>query len=146
FEDKKETFPDPERDPYLLLPVGSSSLPEAVEQLAARLTPEEFADLDARMKNLVQLQFRGFNHLCNSSSTTMRSLGRAMLEEALSYAAPKLQGQDVVEMYLNQHGDGPGSKETLLAAYEEAAPPGTAPGTKSPTEFCMLATPPSSHE
>ena len=107
FEDARDAFPNLASDPYALLPVGSRSLPDAVEQLAAGMSAVELADLDARMQNLVQLQFRGFNHLCNSGSSTMRSLGQAMLEESLSYAAaPKLQGQDVVSMFLGQHGEG----------------------------------------
>src|SRR5262249_1981318 len=58
FEDAKDAFPNLNSDPYALLPVGSRSLPDAVEQLVAGLTPQEFADLDSRMQNLVQLQFR----------------------------------------------------------------------------------------
>lgn len=142
----KHSSTDLSFDPHALLPVGCKTLGEAVEQLISSLSPAEFADLDIRMQNLVQSQFRGFNHLCASGLSTMRDLSGGMIQEALAYATPKLQGQDIVAMFAAQHGEGDAAKRLLVSAYQQAAPPVVVPDSGGTTEFCMLATPPSPDE
>ncbi len=144
--DAKHSSPDVAVDPHSLLPVGCKTLGAAVEQLVSSLSEKEIAELDARMQNLVQSQYRGFNHLCNSGTSTMRELSAGMLQEALAYAAPKLQGQDVVAMFLAQHGEGDEAKRLLVSAYQHATPPVAVQDSDANTEFCMLATPPSPRE
>jgi hypothetical protein len=146
FEDRKDSLPNLALDPLALLPVGCATLPQAVERLAGGLSAEEFVDLDTRMQNLVQLQYRGFTHLCTSQAGSMRSLGTNMLDEAMAFAAPRLQDQDIVAMYLAQHGEGEESRRLLLSAYDQAAPPGSSLAAASSTEFAMLGVPPSPHE
>jgi hypothetical protein len=130
-------------DGFQLLPVGCKTLGEAVDRFIAALTPAEFEELDQHMHQLIQVQFRGLTHLCNSSSTMFRNLANAMLGEAVAFTSARLQATDVVEMFLGQFADEEEAQRTLAAAYEKAAPVCYVPGIASRTEFCILATPPS---
>src|SRR5262249_17437776 len=98
---------------------------------------------------LLRPQFRALVQVCMTSSSALRTLAPALLQEAREFLAPRLPAADVAELYLEQHQaeeTAAGASATdvlrqdLLTAHTKAAP--ELCGTFPASETFILSVPP----
>ncbi len=124
-----------------LYPAGCQTMNEAVQQLVQGVAPEELQNLDAKMQNLIQQQFTALVYVCLTSSNLLANLEAAMLKEAFLFAAERLAGANVAEMYLKQHGNEAQARQDLAAVFAQAAPGFAVKGVAAQSEISILAAP-----
>jgi hypothetical protein len=134
-----------------LFPAGCGSLQEAAQQLEGGVTTPELQELDRRIQTLIQNQFTALVHVCTTPSNVICGVRTAMLQEAEAFLASRLDGSNVVELFLEQHAPGaegnapPTLTKNLVAAYQTATP-SLSEGIAGPKELCILAVPPGTAE
>ncbi|MCS6851048.1 MAG: protein kinase [Gemmataceae bacterium] len=112
-----------ERGPgRFLLPHGATTLAEAVQQLRASVTPEQFAEFDRAIQAMVEQQFTNLVQVCMTKSNLLQNLETAMLQSAEGFVASRLAGGNVLEMFFDQHPAAEDAAQAVAEAYERAAP------------------------
>jgi hypothetical protein len=108
--------------------------------LDSQIGPEELADFDHRIQEMVQTDYKEFVQICTGPSQVVKNLSPAMLREAEHFLEPYLQGASVSDLFLKQKaGPEVNPSEDLLQSYDEAAPEigKTNPGK----EICVVVVP-----
>ena len=90
---------------------------------------------------MIQQQFRAFVHVCTCSSHLVKNLELAMREEAESFAATRLAGEDVVAMYLVRQPSEKEAVEDLAVAFRTPLRSWRGSRPSGPNEICILAVP-----
>jgi hypothetical protein len=85
-----------------LFPPGCVDLKEAIEQLSTTINTEDLLAFDHRIQVWIKEHCRALLEICMGSSTTVKNLAPAMLQEAEAYLGDRLQGVSVTEMYLTR--------------------------------------------
>jgi serine/threonine protein kinase len=85
-----------------LFPPGCAGLPQAVEQLSTSVTSEDLLSFDACIQAWIKKHCRALLEVCMGSSTLVKNLAPALLQEADAFLSERLQGASVAEMYLTQ--------------------------------------------
>jgi serine/threonine protein kinase len=130
-----------ERTGPQLLPVGAESVDDAVERFVGAISNKDLDDLAKKMHHVVQEQFRGLMHVCSSPASMMKNLEAAMLHQAIKFAESRLEGYDIVEMYMARYPDDRESRNVLAKTFDDAAPLLIGPNATSRTELCVFACP-----
>lgn len=133
---------------YQLFPVGCQTLDEAVDRFFEAIQPAEIDEFEKRIQNLIRQQFQGLIHVCTttSSSSLIKNLETAMLQEGIHFAGSRPAASDVVEMFLGQFAEEHDAKNALAKAFDESLPNLLGPDASSRTEVCILASPLSPQE
>lgn len=109
-----------------LLPPGCTDLEDAQQKLEDRISADDLLRFDQNIQALIKEQFQALVHVCMGPSNVVKNLAPVMIQEAIGFLEPHLQGTNIAEMYLHQHdfkGEmTPELKEDLRAHYAEAAP------------------------
>jgi serine/threonine protein kinase len=121
-----------------LFPAGCRTLPEAIERLLQCVSPEDLRELDARVQDSIQKQYRALVHICLSSTNLLKELQASMQREAEDFVAARLTGANVAEMFLEQYESDEHAQGELCSHFSEAAPLLAGPRG---SEICILATP-----
>jgi serine/threonine protein kinase len=125
----------------LLFPAGFRNLADAANQTLEKITPQELAELDARMQQALRDQFEGLAHVCLAPANLLANLREAMQREAEAFVDSRLAGLNVAEMYLAQHSDEDEARDDLDAAFEDAAPELTGARAVPREEICIVTAP-----
>ena len=95
------------KDDRALFPPGCKDLNEAVKNLSDSVTSEDLICFDERMQSWIKTHCQALLQICMGSSTTVKNVAPAMLQEAEAFLSERLDGDSVAEMYLtrqrNQH-------------------------------------------
>ena len=124
-----------------LYPPGCPDVNAAVERLVAGATPEDLADFDQQLQEMVQQQFHGLVHVCTTSANLLKSLQQAMLTEGQAFAGARLVGDDVVEMFLDRYPSEQEAADGLAAVLQAAEPKFAGLSASEETQFTILAAP-----
>jgi hypothetical protein len=115
---------DPTAD-QMLLPHGADHMDDAVTRLEAGVGGKELLDFDLQIQGLISRQFRALVNVCMASSSVIRDLAPAMVQEAEAFLEPRLEVSNVAEMFLARYSDdaeeGARLDRDLQAAFEAAA-------------------------
>jgi serine/threonine protein kinase len=136
----------PQPQGRVLLPETCRTLDEAVSQSVARCTPEDVVELDRNVQQVLKAQFRALVHICMAPASLLREVAPAVQAEAEAFLDTRLEGADVIEMYLAATAgeSEEAASDSLVDAFEEARSDLT---LSSPTEeVCLVALPPSPHQ
>ena len=90
------------KDSRALFPPGCLELSDAVAQLSQSITHEDLLSFDDRIQAWITAHCQALLQVCMGSSTTVRNLAPAMLQEAELFLSERLQGTSVAEMYLTR--------------------------------------------
>ncbi len=97
------------KDDRALFPPGCQGLTDAVDQLVESITPEDLLAFDERIQTWVKTHCQALLQICMGSSTTVRNVAPAMLQEAELFLGERVEGASVADMYLSrkrgEHGD-----------------------------------------
>ncbi len=131
-----------------LLPAGCRTVEEAVAQIDEGVTPDRLLDLDQKVQVVLRKQFRALVQVCMTSTSVLKTLAPAMLQEARAFLEPALASADVAEQYLEQFAETAEGSATealqrdLKEVHAKAAP--ELRGLASPNELFILSVPPGS--
>ena len=100
---KETNGPDENAREKYLLPEGCVDLKDAVEKVSAQVGPEDLLEFDKLVQQLLQEQFQALVHVCMGPPTMVRNLAPALLQEAVRFLEPHLDGTNAAQMYLAQH-------------------------------------------
>lgn len=123
-----------------LLPTGSTTIEEAVQQLLDKLTAEEIKDLDVKTQAMISQHFQSLKEICLGSANQVKSLEQLMLQQAEAFIGARLVSNNVVEMFLTRYGQTDETDKLLAEFYEDATP--KLAKYAAETEIRVLALPP----
>jgi serine/threonine protein kinase len=119
----------------VLFPAGCLEMNDAVDKLSQQLTPEDVLNFDDRIQGWIHKNCQALLQVCMGSSSIVRNLAPAMVQEAESFLQQWLQGSSVAEMYVSRKrvetGDAGGDTDNdtdaaitddLETCHDEAAP------------------------
>lgn len=86
----------------LLFPPGCVDLQDAVHQLNQSVSPADLVAFDERVQAWISVHCQALLQVCMGSSTMVRTLAPALLEEAESFLGARMQGTSVADMYLTR--------------------------------------------
>jgi hypothetical protein len=124
-----------------IYPAGCRTLPETVELILRGVSAEELQELDGRMQELIQKQFRALMHVCLSSANLLKELRAAMQREAEDFVSCRLAGANVAEMYLAQYETTEQAQGEISGIFEQAVPALAGTRTGGKEEINILAVP-----
>ncbi|MFO0863103.1 MAG: hypothetical protein U0744_00320 [Gemmataceae bacterium] len=107
-----------------ILPDKCKTLDDAVKQCEASILEEHLLAFDQAAQEMIRKQFRALLEICMGSSTVVRNLAPALLQEAEKYLEPGFQGASVAEIVIAQKGndDPEHLAEFLQQSFDETAP------------------------
>jgi eukaryotic-like serine/threonine-protein kinase len=89
-------------DERTLFPPGCKDLREAVEQVRRAVTVDDLLGFDERIQAWIKSHCQALLEVCMGSSTLVKTLAPALLQEAEAFLNERLQGASVAEMYLTR--------------------------------------------
>ncbi|MCI0377342.1 MAG: protein kinase [Gemmataceae bacterium] len=125
-----------------LLPAGCRTLPEAVEQILACLTPEEMVAINQRVQEQIGRKFQAHVHVCTAPADLFRGLEEEILQEVAAFAEAPLGRAHAATLYVEQRGHDSAVYDELAAAFDEAAPKLAVARLHPDEAFSILAVPP----
>jgi serine/threonine protein kinase len=107
-----------------ILPDKCKTLDDAVKQCEASILEEHLLAFDQTAQEMIRKQFRALLEICMGSSSVVRNLAPALLQEAEKYLEPGFQGASVAEIVIAQKGneDPEHLAEFLHQSFDETAP------------------------
>src|SRR5205823_2601263 len=127
-----------------LLPHGCASIDDAVKHLDAGVSAQDLFAFDRQVQELLRKQFRALVQVCMASSNVIKTLAPALLQEAEAFLRTRIQGTNVVDMYLASF-PGEGEDRTIAIRTDLADAFNQAALTLSPEtvqEISLIALPP----
>jgi hypothetical protein len=85
-----------------LFPTGCIDLRDSIEQVSRTLTADDLVQFDARVQEWIKAHCEALLEICMGSSSMVRNLAPAILQEAERYIGERVQGASVAEMYLTR--------------------------------------------
>jgi hypothetical protein len=85
-----------------LFPPGCLDLREAVEQNSRSITADDLLCFDERIQDWIKTHCQALLEVCMGSSTMVKNLAPALLQEADAFLGERLQGASVAEMYVSR--------------------------------------------
>lgn len=139
----------PVKDDRALFPPGCKDLNEAVKNLTDSVTIDDLICFDERMQAWIKTHCQALLQICMGSSTTVKNVAPAMMQEAEAFLGERLEGDSVAEMYLtrqrSQHPENGDANilDDLERCLDDATPEfGRLKGTN---EVTVVAVPNNSH-
>jgi hypothetical protein len=106
----------------LLFPTGCESLADAVFGYLESVTGEELQQFDQQAQTMIRKQYGALVHVCLASVNVLQQLELALLEEGERFAAARLAGAEVAEVFFTQAGTEEAAEDELVRAFDEATP------------------------
>jgi hypothetical protein len=125
-----------------LLPAGSRTLTEAVDQILGCLTAPELEGINGRVHALIARAFEGQVHVCTAPADFFKKLEEEVLREVAAIAEAPLGRAHAAEMYLAQRGQDAAALAELAGAFDEATPELAGSRFGPEDELGILAVPP----
>ncbi|MCI0641474.1 MAG: protein kinase [Gemmataceae bacterium] len=125
-----------------LLPAGCRTLPEAVEQILACLTPEEMVEINQRVQEQIGRKFQAHVHVCTAPADLFRTLEEEILQQVAAFAEAPLGRAHAATLYVEQRAHDGAVYDELTAAFDEAAPKLAVARLHPDEAFSILAVPP----
>jgi len=107
-----------------ILPDKCATVDDAVKQCEGSILDEHILAFDQTVQDMIRKQFRALLEICMASSSVVRNVAPAMLQEAEKYLEPGFQGASVAEIVIAQKGneDPEHLAEFLRQSFDETAP------------------------
>ena len=86
----------------ILFPPGCVDLRAAVERVRQAVTVDDLLSFDERIQAWIKSHCQALLEVCMGSSSLVKSLAPALLQEADAFLSERLQGTSVAEMYLTR--------------------------------------------
>jgi hypothetical protein len=97
---RTDAVPSAKKDDRALFPPGCRDLNDAVKSLTDSITIDDLICFDERMQAWIKTHCQALLQICMGSSTTIKNVAPAMLQEAEAFLSERLEGDSVAEMYV----------------------------------------------
>jgi hypothetical protein len=105
-----------------LLPPGHTRLEEIISALEEALTDDDVICFDEHIQGHIRKQYKALLNVCLGSSSTVRALAPAMVQEAEAYLDQRFPPPSIVDLLKAQEGDEGNLDDALRRLYDEASP------------------------
>jgi hypothetical protein len=124
------------RDIY---PADCNTLEETLDRIFPPGGPAELADLERRVQASIQEQLGSLHEICTTQANVLKNVETIMLEQALVFAAQRMQRTGVMDVYLQSHSRPEEALLGMTSAFGQAMPAGEPP--ESGQEIALIAIP-----
>ena len=112
----------------VLFPPGCLAMSDALDQSSQEITPEDLVSFDERVQQWIVTNCRALLQVCMGSSTLVKNVAPAILQEAEAFLDGRLRQTSIAEMYLTRQrgedelADAESIGDDFEQCYEEAVP------------------------
>ncbi len=120
----------------LMLPAGAETFDQALRQLVATFSEEDFARLDRTVQAVLDERFPlGLAKLCVAPGDRLRDLLPVLTQASEAELLTRMPRQDITELFLPE---GPGTAQALGRMLAKAVPPLIVQGTRFREELALV--------